>query len=280
MSDVFQKDKTKLEDIKDLQETIHMMRKKGLSQFCYMMSFSIRIYLKSFIVFGPETVVTEDIASAWREYLTIKKKENKIFNYLLKRKEDIDYFSFPANEFLLDLDELSEQTDEYFEKVLEDIEVACDMRDKYRAKRMPKEFDTLIENDDFVHELVEGTINIKDIIKFLRLPKKFIKFMKNDNFRIYELEDDEENHQFFYGVNFQEDENEKLSDIKLMIPGIVDFKTALINVSEYQKAYQLYQRLGRNLNDHDIQEILNSAKYCEERFEKEYIKEKITTKLS
>lgn len=279
MNIVYQKDKNRLEDIKDLKETIYIMRKKGLSQLCFILLYSIKNYLRSQIVFGSQSIVPKDVLSIWNEYLAIKKKENKIFNYLLNKKSDIDYFSFPVDEFLSDLDELSEQTDEYFEKILEDIEVACDMKEEYRAKRMPKDFDTLIENENFMNELVEGTIHIKDIIKFLKLPKKFIKFMKKDNFRIYELEDDEEQSSFFYGINYKENENEKLSDIKLIVPTIVDFETALINISEYEKAYQLYQRFGKKLEDKDIEEILNSAKDWEEKFKKEYCKQKIATKL-
>jgi len=276
---MFPKDINKLEDIKYLKETIYIMRKKGLLQLYFMWSFSIKVYIKSLVVFGPKSIVTQDIFSVWNEYFTIKKRENKIFNHLLRNKKEIDYFSFPVDSFLSDLDELSEQTDEYYEKALEDIEVACDMNDEYRAKRMPKEFDTLIENEDFLNELIEGTINIKDIMKFLKLPKKFIKFMKNDNFRIYELDDNEDESSSFYGVNWKEDENGKLSDIKLFVPIIIDFKTALINISEYQKAYQLYQRRGKDLNEGEISEILNSAQNCEEEFQKKYRKEKITSEF-
>ena len=81
MNIVYQKDKNRLEDIKDLKETIYIMRKKGLSQLCFILLYSIKNYLRSQIVFGSQSIVPKDVLSIWNEYLAIKKKENKIFNY-------------------------------------------------------------------------------------------------------------------------------------------------------------------------------------------------------
>lgn len=271
-------DKNRLRDIRDMDNTIYNIRKNYKSNFYFMTLFSIEMYIKSLIAFGSSSPVTQDIFKVWNEYFSIKKKESKIFSYLLKKKRDIDYSSFSVDGFLTDLDDLSEQTDEYYLKILEDIEVACQMGDEYRAKRMPKDFRTIIDDDEIVDELLESTLNKKDIIKFLKLPRKFIKFMEKDSFRSYELSE-EEDKSFFYGVNYKEDENGSLSDIKLIVPTIMDLKTALINISEYHKAYELYQRLGKRLEDTEIEEILKTSKEFEDEFKKEFQKRKITTKL-
>lgn len=275
---MFKIDKNHREDIRDADYKIYTMKKKNTSRACFMLLFSIEMCIKSSIVFGSESPISQDIFKIWNEYLCIIKQERKIFNYLSKRKRDIDYSSFSVDGFLDDLDELSEQTDEYYTQVLEDIEVACQMHEEYRAKRMPKVFETLVEDDSFIDDMIQGTLNKKDIIKFLKLPRKFIKFMKKDSFRFYELSEEEDQDFSLYGVNYKEDENGSLSDIKLIVPAIMDLKTALINISEYHKAYELYQRLGNQLQDDEINKIIDSSKRLEEEFQKEFQKRKITTK--
>lgn len=260
--------KSQLEDIYELKKTIYYTKRIWYSEYLEILLHCGKAYLKNAQIFDRNSQIALDIQNIWREYSSIKKVENRILNYLFKKAYDIDYSSFPADEFLLDLDELSNQTSSYYEKALEDIEIACDMQQEYRAKRMPKEFEPIIEDTSLIEELIGNTISKKDIIKFLQLPRKFIKFMEKDPFRVYQLEHDNENHPPFYGVNYKTDDQGTLLDIKLIIPIIVDLETALINISEYQKAYELYQRLGQKLEDDNL--ILDSATDSASAFEKKY----------
>jgi len=244
-----------------------------------MLLFSIEMYIKSVLAFGSDSSISKDIFAVWNEYFSIIRQERKIFNYLSKRKRDIDYSTFSVDGFLDDLDELTEETDEYYIQVLEDMEVACQMHEEYRAKRMPRDFETIVEDDSLIEDMLQGTLNKKDIIKFLKLPREFMKYIKQDSFRIYDLNEEDENALLFYGVNYKQDEDGNLSDIKLFVPMITNLTTALINISEYYKAYQLYQRLGKNLDDSEINKISSDVKIYQEEFQKEFQKRKITTKL-
>lgn len=276
---MFKIDKNRLEDIRDIDYKIYCMRKKNTSRGCFMLLFSIEMYIKSVLAFGSDSSISKDIFAVWNEYFSIIRQERKIFNYLSKRKRDIDYSTFSVDGFLDDLDELTEETDEYYIQVLEDMEVACQMHEEYRAKRMPRDFETIVEDDSLIEDMLQGTLNKKDIIKFLKLPREFMKYIKQDSFRIYDLNEEDENALLFYGVNYKQDEDGNLSDIKLFVPMITNLTTALINISEYYKAYQLYQRLGKNLDDSEINKISSDVKIYQEEFQKEFQKRKITTKL-
>lgn len=276
---MFKIDRNRLEDIHDADYKIYCMRKKNTSRGCFMLLFSIEMYIKSVLAFGSDSSISKDIFAVWNEYFNIIRQERKIFNYLSKRKRDIDYSTFSVDGFLDDLDELTEETDEYYIQVLEDMEVACQMHEEYRAKRMPRDFETIVEDDSLIEDMLQGTLNKKDIIKFLKLPRKFMKYMKQDSFRIYDLDEEDENTLLFYGVNYRQDEDGNLSDIKLFVPMITNLTTALINISEYYKAYQLYQRLGKNLDNSEINKISSDVKIYQEEFQKEFQKRKITTKL-
>lgn len=260
--------KNQLEDIYELKKTIYYTKKMWDSEYFEIGLRCISAYIKNAKVFSIDNQIALDIKNIWMEYKNIKKVENRILHYLSKKAYSIDYSSFPAEEFILDLDELSNQTSDYYESALEDIEIACDMQQEYRAKRMPRKFDTIIEDQSLVEELIGNTITEKDIARFLKLPRKFIKFMKKDSFRIYQLENDNEEHQAFYGVNCKTDKQENIIDIKLIVPIIVDLETALINISEYQKAYELYQRLGTKLEEEE--QITDSANQVKSGFEKKY----------
>lgn len=276
---MFKIDKNRLEDIRDTDYKIYCMRKKNTSRGCFMLLFSIEMYIKSVLAFGSDSSISKDTFAVWNEYFSIIRQERKIFNYLSKRKRDIDYSTFSVDGFLDDLDELTEETDEYYIQVLEDMEVACQMHEEYRAKRMPRDFETIVEDDSLIEDMLQGTLNKKDIIKFLKLPREFMKYIKQDSFRIYDLNEEDENALLFYGVNYKQDEDGNLSDIKLFVPMITNLTTALINISEYYKAYQLYQRLGKNLDDSEINKISSDVKIYQEEFQKEFQKRKITTKL-
>ena len=77
----------------------------------------------------------------------------------------------------------------------------------------------------------------------------------------------------FYSVLMRFDDNNRLSDIRIYVPIIVDLKTALINIHEFKHAHDLYLKLGEEINNEEDLEI--TARNQEKDFIDNYVKVKI-----
>ena len=74
----------------------------------------------------------------------------------------------------------------------------------------------------------------------------------------------------FYSVLMKLDDNDKLIDMKIIIPYMINIETILINVHELKHAYDLYLLLGKQISDEEKLEKV--AKEEEDKFIKKYYK--------
>lgn len=136
--------------------------------------------------------------------------------------------------------------------------------------RPKKDFDTLIETDEYRKKLCSLTLSMEDIKSFLDYKQEFWKYIET---RLIFIDSHFEEDKDFYGVNIKLDDYRCLMDMKVMVPTIINLETALVNVHEFHYAYQLFEILGSPITKSN-QEFEESAKKCECCFQEEFMAKK------
>ena len=230
--------------------------------------YFIDVYLDSVMVFGFNSDVSKDIFNFWKEFISIMLEENRMFNFLLKNYQFINCDE--GNYFMYKLDYLNEETVLYCYKFFEDVLIACDMELEWKARRPFKNFKTLIETDIYDMELYGLTISFDDIKNYFNYEDDFWEYIES---RICFLDSHDEENDSFYGVNMKFDNDNKLENIKIFVPKIINLDTALINVHEIKHAYDLYKLIGKEVNlDYSYYEKMASD--SERGFKEQYLVKK------
>ena len=230
-------------------------------------SICLNYYFNSTKVFGKESEITKDIIKVWKEYFSIVREENKIYNFLIRNYKMLDVNE--VEEFMAIMYELCEKTMEYYYKVLEDIDIACDMEKEWKGKRCNKIFNTLIEDNEYREKIYGLTLKDEEIENYLGYPKEFWDYIDVRTI-IIDSHIPEEND--FCGINLKIDKD-ILVDIKVFVPDIVNLETALINIYYFNNAYDLYCRLGQKVDVNEENYRVMGQKKVEE-FKTKYLKNK------
>lgn len=247
-----------------LKEDIDDIRSLNRDEFLLIFKYCLEAIIKSLVMFGYHSKVTKDTLCVLREYLNINSERGKIMRFLVENSKLID--NEGANNLLISMETLNEQTILYYYRVLDDIIDACECKQEERAIRIKKDFATLIETDDYRASSVGLIITLDDIKSFLNYPDAFWQYVDQ---RVTYVDSHIEGHDKFYSTLMRFDDNDCLIDIKVIVPYIIDLKTALVNVHEFKHAYDLYNLLGNPVNEHDsIYE--QDAREVEKSFVKEY----------
>lgn len=248
-----------------LKEDIDDIRSLNRDEFWLIFKYCLEAIIKSIVMFGYQNNVTKETLCVLKEYLNINAERGKIMHFLLKNSKLIG--NEEANNFLIAMENLNEQTIVYYYRVLDDIIDACECKQEQRAIRIKKDFATLIETNDYRASSVGLIITLEDIKSFLNYPDAFWQYVEP---KINYVDSHLEGHDKFYSTLMRFDANDCLIDIKVIVPYIIDLKTALVNVHEFKHAYDLYNLLGNPVNEHDsIYE--QEAREVEKSFVKEYV---------
>lgn len=254
-------------DLKLLKLDIICKKIVNIKELLRMGSDCLNTYIDSALIFGVSSKVTKDIVNIWWEFFYIVREEKKLFNFLLENYDKMDICEI--DEFMADMYALSGDTIQYYYDVLDDIEVACDMQLEWKAKRPMKSFKTLIESDKYRERVCGLALNESDIEEFFLYPKEFWDYI---DVRTIILDSHLEEEKDFWGINLKMD-GEKLVDLKVFVPDVVNLETALVNVHEFKNAYELYRRLGQTINESDTYyEIM--GRDSEKKFKGEYMVKK------
>lgn len=249
--------KTCIEEIQDV----------NIEQKLLIFKNFIETLLTSLIIFGNNEI-TKDTYNIWKEFKKIQKEEKEIYKFLIKYAIEIDFNK--CLELFDLLESINEQTIIYYLDALSDIQSACEMKNELYAKHSKRNFSTLIETDEYKTRAVGLTIKKIDIKNFLNFPEEFWNYI---NKKITYIDSSKKENEFFYSTLMKFDKNNNLIDIKVLIPRIIDIKTALVNIHELKHAYDLYLMLGKEVNEKNpIYE--ESATKKEEEFKKEYVLKK------
>lgn len=245
-----------------IKDDIKEIRWQNLEQILSTFKYISIAYLKAYMMFGRGHKVTEEAKRIWLEFKDIVLSEDKILRFLKNNTETIDY---DAAEDLLDkLDNLNEDTVIYYYDLIDSLEDACETQQEWRITRPRRSFKTLIETDEFYKKALSLTLSMKDIEAFLNLPKEFIDYVdkKLITFNYYF----DENALVFSGV-YPKVVDGLLIDFRVVVPEVVDDKTAAVNINLYSQAFSVYQSLGK---EYTLDEELVKQEASEK--EKQFIK--------
>lgn len=255
----------------DRSDIKHDINVSKLANFNHIIDFSItclKAIVQSIKAFGINSIATRESIQSFIEYRKSLIAETAIYNYLYHRLKVAKYDA--VDEYLHNIFELSEDTYNYYDAYLEEILVACDLKQEHRIVREKKSFQTLIESNEFFAKLLEILIDEDAILAYLKVSKEFMDFINEHDLRTIYIDYNDELEREFIGVNYKLDENGILKDIKLFVPPIIDLNTALIYCHTVSSAFELYKLLGKKVTPEDDERILKTSDIQTEIYETQY----------
>ncbi len=236
---------------KEIEKELMKNRDLNFEEHALMTIYSIKSYLAALFKFGIKSETARDALRVKKEFVRILKEEDKIFLFLLTNIYNIDLEAL--DNMVGMLDELNERTVKYYYGVLDDIDEAVEMGDERRAKRMPKNFDTLIESKSYRQELMGLVENHKTIRDFLNYPDEFWEFMK-DRYRTVEMDPESIEHEAGIGRRSY-DKDGNLDDFTMVCPKPVDLHSALAALRLWAEAYEHFKSIGKHAALYDTKPL-------------------------
>lgn len=253
----------------DLVKDIQGMLSGSPEQMLLVAYYGLVGYFKSLFAFGRKSTVTRDNLKIIKEMWKILREEEKLLNFILKNIWNVDVDA--ATKVVAMLDDLNDKTVEYYYKVMEDIEDACETKDEHRGKRPNQGFDSLIQTRRYANQVVALAENMEDIRKFLGYEEDFWKFIK-PLAKVSNADVSIVGGMFYVTPIYDQDWN--VSTIKMLVPKVVDLPSALLCIKLYEEAYRIYKSLGKPYEKSAIVDIAMRLKY-----ESEYLPEKTEKSL-
>lgn len=135
-----------MDEKKELIDYIEFMINTEKEELLRIALESIETYIKSTLTFGF-TTINHECLTIIKDMFNIISKERKLLKHILKNinRIDINY----TWDTITTLDELNERTYDSYEKILDNIEVACETRNKNRIIKPNKKIDSLITNEEY-----------------------------------------------------------------------------------------------------------------------------------
>ncbi len=147
---------SELNQKEEILEQINFMIKTSPEEFWNISSDAILLFIKSLIIFGIKSNQVKESLNTIKEMWKVLKEEKRILNELTN---NIEYINLDdTSNFIDTLDDLNTNTYNYYDSILEEIEITCDTKNKDRILRPRKNFSTLITNNTYSNQ-------IKKIIK-------------------------------------------------------------------------------------------------------------------
>lgn len=232
-------------DRKILRTIINKIDSENKEQLTYMLKLSIESFIKSLIVFGTYSDITKDTIKIYKEVRQIINEETSIHRFIKKNALQIEIRS--AFEFLDELDELNEKTIRHYYKLLDDILTSCDLKNELYAKRINKDFETLIETDIYKEKAACLLISLQDLKQTLGFEEEFWKYIE-ERITFSNLYD-----KINFDIHSILNNNNEVIDFKVILPCITNYESKEKCVELLKKSYQLYLQINRsNKSDDDI----------------------------
>lgn len=250
------------DDIKDI-------KRENVEQLISTFKYVSVAYIKAYFTYGSNHKVTMEAQNIWIEFWNIIKSETSILNYIKKNVSSIDYDA--AEDLIATLDSINEQTVEYYFDLIDSVEDACDTNQEWRITRPRRNFKTLIETNEYYMRALSLTLSMSDIEKFLNFPKEFFDYTLDRTISSNPYMEEELEH--FYGV-YPKVVDGILIDYKVVLPEVVDDKTAAIGVNLLSQAYLVYNFLGKTYSL-DSEKARSHASLKEKQFIKEFNQKEI-----
>lgn len=242
---------------RELKSDIRISKLDNFNHILEFLNVWFPALIKSTTTFGPNSNAVKETFKTIQEIRKINNAENSIYAYLNKHANVANNDAVGA--YLEELFELSEKTFDYYLTFLDEILVACDLKQEHRIVREKKDFQTLIESNEFFSKLLEVLIDENELLKFINASKAFLDYVNEHNLRTVFIDYNDEKEREFIGVNYKTDNNGLIQDIKIFVPEIINLKTAKIYLYTCYQAFEVYKRLNKHLSDEEISQINTEA---------------------
>ncbi len=222
-----------------------------------MFKYCLLSFINSLSVYGYRDPITQEVRMIWQNFKKNILEEKSLFAFLLDNSSKIELTS--AYDLIDMLEEVNEALVEYLIDALDDIDTACELRERWRAHHRHFDIELLADTDKYRMEAQGLLLDFEDIKAYFSYPNAFWEYIAP---RMMIIDSRDPASEAFYGVLMKYDEGNKLCDIKIIVPRIINLATALINVHEIKHAYDLYQ----NKEDLYEEEYEKRAKEMESDF--------------
>lgn len=251
------------EELMELNDYIRSYKIEMFNETSLIIFYALNAYLSSLINFGLNSSVTKDCLNIIKEFTDINAYEKRIFKFLKENIDTIDLIV--ALEFIDQMSERKEEEIVYYYKILDDIDDACEMKDEFRAKRIKKDYKSISEDQEFTNNLMASKYTIDDIMNYFAFDQGMKDFIKP---RIIEVIYDLDDNKGMVGIKYEVNENNVVTDIKLVLPTILDYETLMINVNLLMKACYLYFsyscNVPFNLEEFEIKSTSEEKRFSED----------------
>lgn len=217
--------------------------------------YSFRTYILSTYTFGKGNKVTKEVIHLFLEYYHFYQFKQRVLSYINKRMtlekvaDGIEGNMAPLTKYLDDIIDYQDDLYLYFIDSIDQIETAIDLKLEYKAAldKIPKR-----PNDISLEALFSAALSTKDIAKYFGVTGKSYKELENF---IIELVPIDDNEMSFLGIMYKLSQEQKLKDIRICIPEIIDEKTLESNIFELFLGCKLFSLINQQTSENDITSI-------------------------
>ena len=141
-----------MEQKEEILKQIKFMKKTAPEEFISIFLDAIKLYFKSIITFGSNSIEAKECIKVIMDMKRILKEERYLLNIILRNIDSIDLDE--TCDILESLDYLNDKTYTSYDNLLSEIEIGCDIK----TSRMPLKpitiNDTLITNDEYKEKVL------------------------------------------------------------------------------------------------------------------------------
>ena len=221
---------------------IQELKRNEVVDMCMFSFYSLTNYFKSVLKFGFKNSVTKDNLKCIKEMFRICKRERLIANFILKNVESFNMDA--AMEVFNSLKSLNEKTMSYYFSIANGIDYACEANVASFGTRNQKDFLTLYEGNEIVTEVISLLNDKEQLRNFLGYPDDFWSFVDHHDGN-YVIEVPFEDAKNITYVSPLQDGNGNFADFKMCMPKVIDLGTAVLAITLYNKAFQIYNLIGK-----------------------------------
>ncbi len=246
-------------------EDIRRMKSGSFEQMFLTTVYGLGSYFKSLFAFGKDNKITRDNLNVIREMFRILKTERIFLNYILRH---LDEFDIAATEDVVALlDEANDEAVFFYYDVINDIENAADLHEEYRGIRRKQDYPTLIQSTTYAKEVVALGENSESLKQFLGFETDFWSYIK-DKIREVDYPGEEANGMFYAKPLL--DPDSMVVGIIVLVPKVVDLRTALLAIKIYNEAHDLYYMVGQTYDKSQM----SGCDILQLEYEEQYIADK------
>lgn len=256
------------DELKALKKDIREIQIQNIEAKIMMYKEYIFLFINILIEKGLSDNYLEELIKIKTEYMAILNEENNLLNLILNNciNKNIN----AVDELIIKLNGLNEKTIIYYYSLLDDIESEIEINRNYSYRRIPKNFETLIETDEFKFMVNGLNLTINDVKNYLNYGNDFWNYIKDKTKVIKNPYSNYDLKMNYYGIWYDFNEDKEITKLIICIPEIIDLKTAQIAIHEFILAHDIYS--GNIKEDYILEEF---AKQEKNKFKNDYLKKKI-----